>query len=45
MDFSSLATRNNAYVPLPNGGSHLDIADRFKLLKDVKLRFGDKEGQ
>ncbi|KAF2822707.1 hypothetical protein CC86DRAFT_243349, partial [Ophiobolus disseminans] len=43
MNFSSLATRNNAYVPLSSSGTYLDAADRYKLLKDVRLRLGDAE--
>ncbi|KAI4663897.1 uncharacterized protein J4E88_010747 [Alternaria novae-zelandiae] len=44
MNFSSLATRNNPYVALPVTGTYLDAADRSRLLKDVRIRFGDVEG-
>jgi hypothetical protein len=43
MNFSSLATRNNAYVPIPASGTFLLAADRFRLLKDIRLRFADAE--
>jgi len=43
MNFSSLATRNNPYVALPVTGTYLDAADRSRLLKDVRIRFGDVE--
>ena len=45
MNFSSLATRNNTYVAIPAGGSFLPAADRFRLLKDLRLRFADAEGK
>ena len=45
MNFSSLATRNNAHVPIPAGGSFLPAADRFRLLKGLRLRFADAEGK
>ena len=45
MNFSSLATRNNAFVPVPSSGTYLDAAHRFKLLRNVRLRFGDAEGK
>ena len=43
MNFSSLATRDNPYVALPGTGTYLDAADRSRLLKDVRIRFGDVE--
>ena len=43
MNISSLATRHNPYVPLPEGGTHLGASDRARLLKGVELRFGDVE--
>ncbi|KAL1797058.1 hypothetical protein ACET3X_005598 [Alternaria dauci] len=45
MNFSSLATRNNSHIPIPAGGSFLPAADRFRLLRDVRLRFADAEGK
>ena len=45
MNFSSLAIRNNAFVPVPSSGTYLDAAHRFKLLRNVRLRFGDAEGK
>jgi hypothetical protein len=45
MNFSSLATRNNPHVPISAGGSFLPAADRFRLLKDLRLRFADAEGK
>ena len=43
MNFSSLAARDNPYVALPVTGTYLDAADRSRLLKDVRIRFGDVE--
>ena len=43
MNFSSLATRDNPYVAVPGTGTYLDAADRSRLLKDVRIRFGDVE--
>lgn len=45
MNFSSLATRHNAHVPIPSTGSFLEAAERFRLLKDLRLRLGDGEGK
>jgi hypothetical protein len=45
MNFSSLATRNNSYVPIPASGSFLPASDRFRLLKDLRLRFVDVESK
>jgi hypothetical protein len=45
INFSSLATRNNSCVPIPASGSYLPAADRFRLLKDLRLRFADAEGK
>jgi hypothetical protein len=41
MNISGLATRNNPLIPLPGNGTYMDASDRSKLLKDVRLRFGD----
>jgi hypothetical protein len=41
MNISSLATRNNPHLLVPAGGTFLDPGDRAKLLKDVKVCFGD----
>ncbi|KAI4674781.1 uncharacterized protein J4E84_010387 [Alternaria hordeiaustralica] len=43
MNFSSLAARDNPYVALPATGTYPDAADRSRLLKDVRIRFGDVE--
>ena len=43
LNISSLATRNNEYIALPSHGTFLDASDRAKLLKDMKIRFGDVE--
>lgn len=43
MNVSSLATRNNPYISLPEGGSHLGASARARLLKKVEVRFGDVE--
>jgi hypothetical protein len=43
MNISSLATRNNPYIPLPGGGTHMGASVRARLLKTVKIRFGDIE--
>ncbi|KAF2739838.1 hypothetical protein EJ04DRAFT_483218 [Polyplosphaeria fusca] len=45
MNISSLATRNNAYVPLPGSGTYLYASDRARLLKNVKVRLGDAQGE
>ncbi|OAL43560.1 hypothetical protein IQ07DRAFT_523885, partial [Pyrenochaeta sp. DS3sAY3a] len=44
MNISSLATRNNPYISIPNTGTFLDSADRAKRLQKVKVRFGDTKG-
>ncbi|CAN9282426.1 unnamed protein product [Alternaria alternata] len=41
MNMSSLAMRDNPYVALPPTGSFLEASDRARILKDVKIRFGD----
>lgn len=43
MNISSLATRHNPYIPLPEGGTNLGASDRARLLKGLELRFGDVE--
>ncbi|CAN9174694.1 unnamed protein product [Alternaria alternata] len=45
INFSSLATRNNPHIPIPTSGSFLAASDRFRLLKDLKLRFADAESK
>ncbi|KAF1929841.1 uncharacterized protein M421DRAFT_91623 [Didymella exigua CBS 183.55] len=37
MNISSLATRNNSYIQLPEGGTHLNVATSARLLKDVEV--------
>ncbi|KAI0570113.1 hypothetical protein Alg130_11351 [Pyrenophora tritici-repentis] len=44
MNISSLATRDNPYMDLPQTGTHLDASDRARLLRDHKVRFGEAEG-
>jgi hypothetical protein len=41
MNMSSLVMRDNLYVALPPTGSFLEASDRARILKDVKIRFGD----
>ncbi|KAF2130002.1 hypothetical protein P153DRAFT_289941, partial [Dothidotthia symphoricarpi CBS 119687] len=41
MNISSLATRNNAHILLPANGTFLDTAEHAKLLKDLRVCFGD----
>lgn len=41
MNISSLAMRNNIYAPLPENGTYLEASDRARLLKGLKVRFGD----
>lgn len=41
MNISSLATRDNKYVPLPASGSSMDASKRARLLKAMRVRFGD----
>lgn len=43
MNISSLATRHNSYIPLPEGGTRLGASTRAQLLKSVRIRFGDVE--
>ncbi|KAF2015078.1 hypothetical protein BU24DRAFT_482590 [Aaosphaeria arxii CBS 175.79] len=42
MNISSLAS-NDTHLKLPVNGSHLNAAERAKLLQDVKVNFGDVE--
>jgi hypothetical protein len=43
MNISSLATRDNQYMNLPQTGTYLDASDRARLLRDYKVRFGEVE--
>lgn len=43
MNISSLATRHNPYIPLPEGGTYLGASVRARLLKSLEVRFGDFE--
>jgi hypothetical protein len=43
MNISSLATRHNPYISLPEGGTHLGASARARLLKRLEVRFGDIE--
>lgn len=45
LNFSSLATRSNEYIPLPPSGTAMDASDRARSLKDLKVRFGDIRSQ
>jgi hypothetical protein len=44
MNMSSLVMRDNSYVALPSTGSFLEASERARILKDVKIRFGDAKG-
>jgi hypothetical protein len=44
MNISSLATRHNPYMALPQTGTYLDASDRARLLAHHKVRLGDAEG-
>ena len=41
LGFASSMTRDNPYVPLPAGGSHLDGPERARRLRDVRLELTD----
>lgn len=41
LGFASSMTRDNPYVPLPPGGSHLNGTDRSRRLRDVRLELTD----
>ena len=41
MNMSSLVMRDSPYVALPSTGSFLEASERARILKDVKIRFGD----
>ena len=45
MNILSLATRNNVYIPLPDGGTFLEASDRARLFRGIKVRYGDVEGE
>jgi hypothetical protein len=40
MNLSSLGTRDNSLINVPDTGTYLDPSERARLLKDVKVRFG-----
>jgi hypothetical protein len=44
MNISSLATRHNPHMSLPQKGTYLDASDRARLLRKQKVRFGDVDG-
>ncbi|KAM3154452.1 hypothetical protein ABEW05_005091 [Botrytis cinerea] len=44
LNISSLATRNNPYITLPPNGASLGASERLRLLKDVRVMFGDVNG-
>jgi hypothetical protein len=44
MNISSLATRHNPYMALPQTGTYLDASDRARLLAHHKVCFGDAKG-
>jgi hypothetical protein len=41
LNISSLATRDSPFVALPPSGSFLGASDRARLVKDIRVRFGD----
>ncbi|RKK73342.1 hypothetical protein BFJ69_g9345 [Fusarium oxysporum] len=41
LGFASTLTRDNPYVPLPAGGSHLDGPERARCLKNMRLELVD----
>ena len=41
MNISSLATWNNPLIPLPANGTFMDASECSRLLRDVKVLFGD----
>lgn len=40
-NISSLATRDSKHIGLPASGTYLDPSDKARLVKDLKVRFGD----
>ncbi|KAH6643779.1 hypothetical protein C7974DRAFT_5317 [Boeremia exigua] len=44
MNISSLTTRDNPHISLPDSGTFLDASDRAKLLKEMRVKFGDVAG-
>jgi hypothetical protein len=40
MNLSSLGTRDNSLIQIPDTGTYLDPSERARLLKDVKVQFG-----
>jgi hypothetical protein len=45
MNISSLVTRNNSHILLPDGGTPLQASDRACLLRKVRIRHGDAGGK
>ena len=43
MNISSLATRNNPHMSLPQTGTYLDASDRARLLYNYQVRLGDAD--
>jgi hypothetical protein len=41
LNISSLATRDSPFMALPPSGSFLGASDRARLVKDIRVRFGD----
>ena len=41
INISSLATRSNPHIPLPDGGTFLEASDPARILKGVCVRYGD----
>jgi hypothetical protein len=41
LNISSLATRDSPFVALPPSGSFLGASDRARVVKDIRVRFGD----
>jgi hypothetical protein len=45
LNISSLATRDNPYVDIDDGGTALDASKRARLLQNLKVRFGDVQAE
>ena len=43
MNISSLATRNNPHMSLPQTGTYLDASNRARLLYNYEVRLGDAD--
>lgn len=45
VNISSLAARDNPYMPLPGGETFVNTNARTRFLRDMKVQFGDVEGE